>query len=93
MTDDSRQEWERRYNASIEAEDERQGRVPEKIDVIDAYHIVGALLGGAALIAVGVGFLGSKVGVPYWVGAGISLAVLASTAALGVYRRRRDRPS
>ena len=93
MTDDPHQEWERRYNASIEAEDERQGRVPGKIDFIDAYLIFGALVGGAALVAVGVGFLGSKVGIPYWVGAGISLAVLASAAALGVYRWRRDRPN
>ena len=93
VTDDSPDEWERRYNTSIEAEHERQERVPGKVDLVDAYLIFVAFVVPATLIAVGLGFLGSKIGSPYWVGAGITFTVLGLSAALGVYRWWRDRPT
>jgi len=91
MNEEAREEWEHRYNASIEAEDKRQGRVRGKIDFADAWITFGMLLVPAAFVAVGIGILDSKVGVAYWIGVGVTLAAIASVAAVGIYRSRHDR--
>ena len=91
MNEGAREEWEHRYDASIEAEDKRQGRVRGKIDFVDVWIVSGMLLVPAAFVAVGIGLLGSKVGVAYWIGVGVTLAAIASVAVVGIYRWRHDR--
>jgi hypothetical protein len=91
VAEDSREQWERRYEASLAAEDRRYGRVPGKVYFYEVQYIIAAIGIPAVLIAVGVGVVGSKIGISYWVGAGVTLAALGCCAALGIYRWLRRR--
>ena len=89
MTESAGGDWERRYDTSLRAEDERQGRVPGRLTSTDLLIAAGGVLPTVAVISAGVGWLGTKAGLAYGVGAGLTVALLVVTAFVLVLRRLR----
>ncbi len=79
-------DWERRYNPSIQAEDARHGRVPGEFTFTEAQTAAEMFLGFPALIAAGIGWVGTKVGVTYQPGAWGAVAALAAVEGVVLCR-------
>jgi hypothetical protein len=60
--------WEKAYEASLQAEDERQGRVRGHPEFNEWFIDLKLLLIAVAFAAAAIGWLGTKVGLPYVVG-------------------------
>jgi Flp pilus assembly protein TadB len=84
-------EWERRYEDSLRAEDERQGRVPGRVTFTDIVWTTGGVLSIVAMVVAGVAMLGTTVGVPYGVGVVVILLLIAGVALVVVARSPRRR--
>ena len=80
--------WEQRYDTSLRASDDRQGSPGRLTDLVIA---AGFVLPTVAVVSAGVGWLGTKAGLAYPVGAGITVALLVVTAFVLVMRRLRRR--
>ena len=79
--------WERRYDTSLRAEDERQGGVSGRLTPTDLLIAAGCVLPTVAVVSAGVGWLGTKTGLAYPVGVGITVALVVVTAFVLVLRR------
>lgn len=85
--------WENAYEASLHAEDLRQGRVPGRPTASELFIDVRLVVLSVVLVAVALGWGLSLVGLPYIVGTVGSLAVLIPLALLALrkeYRSLRD---
>ena len=82
-------DWEDKYTESLRAEEESRRPTP----FTDAYVALGMVLPPVAIVVVALGWLGSKVGVPFRVGEIVALAVVGVVALVLVVRWLRRRSS
>jgi hypothetical protein len=85
-------DWERAYEASLQAEDERQGRVSGHPTFSEWFIDLRVLLSAALLAAAAVGWLGSKAGLPFEVGSVVAAVVLIPLVCIALrnyYRSQR----
>jgi len=85
-------DWEKTYDASLQAEDKRQGRVRGHPEFNEWFIDLKLLLCAVALAAAAVGWLGTRVGLPYvvgTVGSAVVLVPLACIALRNYYREQR----
>jgi hypothetical protein len=73
----------------LRAEDERQGRVPGHPSFHEWFLDLRVLLAAAVLVACGIGWLGSKVGIPDPVGRYVAAAILIPLACVALYKYYR----
>ena len=85
-------DWERAYEASLQAEDDRLGRVPGRPTFVEWFIDLRVLLTSAVLVAAGIGWVGEQVGLPYVVGSVGGVVVLVPSACIALrnyYRAQR----